>query len=137
MAEGLQAFTGTQRPLGVGLVGNQVLLVGQSGHEKLVAALSRVHGQRGFERLFVGFEVDLDHSLRRGPDMAQVGLEQAGRGLAELGENAPSPRERPGERPQGGVGAEAGEQLLTGDVAADPPPTAQEDELAKALGSGP
>ena len=89
LAEGLQALPGPQRPLGVGLVGKQILLVCQSGHKTIVTALAWAYGQRGPERLFVGLQVDVDRSFRRGPDMAQVGLKEAGRRLAELGEDTP------------------------------------------------
>ena len=136
LTESLQVLPGPQCPLGVRLVSEQARSIGQSSHETIVAALARDHGQRRDERLFVGFQVDVHRDRWRYPDMTQVGLEETGYRFAELGEDTSGERESLGERSRACVSVKAGEQLLASEVAADAPPVAQEDELAKALGGG-
>ena len=73
----------------------------------------------------------------RGPDVAQVGLEQGGPGLAQAGQRGPGHRQRLGDRPGGRARIEAGEQLLAGEVPADPLAGAHQDKLAEPPGARP
>ena len=56
---------------------------------------------------------------------------------AQLGERAPGHRQRLGDRPGGGMGIQAGEQFLAGEVPADPAARAHQDELAQPPGARP
>jgi hypothetical protein len=96
---GLQAFPGPQCPLGEGLVGEKAGIIGQSSHETVIAPLTRNHGQRRGERLFMGFQIDVDGDSLRNPDMTPVGSKETGCRLTKFGEDTSGERESLGERP--------------------------------------
>ena len=135
LAQSREPLPGTFRPAGVGLVGQQFAVLGEGGGQPVVAVLAGRHRQPGAKGCGQDLGVDLDG--RRHPDVPQVGRQQRGGRLAEVGERAAGHGQRLRQRPGGRARLEAREQLLARQVAADPPAWADEDELAQPPGARP
>ena len=100
----------TVRPVGVGLVGQQFPVLRQRRGELVIPELAGRQREPGPQRLVADLGID-DH-VGRCPDVAQVGRQQRGAVLAELGQRAARHGQRLRQCAGGRARVQAREELL-------------------------
>ena len=135
LAQRREPVPGTDRPVGVGLVGQQFPVLRQRGGELVIPELAGRQREPGAERSRA--DLGIDDDVGRCPDMPQVGRQQRGAVRAELGERAARHGQRLRQCAGGGARIQAREELLAREIPADPATGADQDELAQAAGARP
>ena len=135
LAEVLDPFADRGRPLRLRLIFERDTAGREDLDEGGVSSMAGRGPQRRVERLFVGVEVHGQSDGRVDPDLGRVGTKQASSRRSQVFQRQPCHRLDPVERAGGSLRRKRREQRLARRLPADPPPGADQHELAQAAGA--